>query len=66
MGQFSTGGGVNIYTKIVQAENSVKLAKQALPSQMPKNAIVPVGVTLRMEEVAFSAITVPGYKEILA
>ena len=60
VGQFSTGGEVNIYTKIVQAENSVKLARQALPSTDAENAIVPVGVDSENGgEVTFSAITVP-------
>ena len=60
VGQFSTGGEVNIYTKIVQAESSVKLARQALPTTDTENIAVPVGVDSENGgEVTFSAITVP-------
>ena len=60
VGQFSTGPEVEIYTSLVEKDNSVNFARQALPMTDCDKNIVPVGIdSEKGGEVTFSAYTVP-------
>ena len=60
VGQLSTGPDVEIYTSLVEKDNSVNFARQALPLTDCDKNIVPVGIdSEKGGEVTFSAYTVP-------
>ena len=60
IGQLSTGPAVEIYTMQVSDDNSINLARQALPVFGADTMIIPVGIDSRLGgEVTFSAYTVP-------
>ena len=61
----SLGTDVTIYTSLVEKDNSVNFARQALPLTDYDKNIIPVGIDAKKGgEVTFSAFTVPldGYK----
>ena len=60
VGQLSTGPDVEIYTALVEKDNSVNFSRQALPVEGYEKSIIPVGIdSEKGGEVAFSAYTVP-------
>jgi len=60
IGLFSSGEAVEVYTTLVQKDNGVNFARQALPVSGADTIIVPVGIdSEKGGEVTFSAITVP-------
>ena len=60
VGQFSTGPEVEIYTTLVEKDNSVNFVRQALPVEGCEMNIIPVGIdSEKGGEVTFSAYTVP-------
>jgi hypothetical protein len=60
VGLFSTGPGVEIYTALVQKDESVNLTRQALPVAGVDTVKIPVGIDCYAgAEITFSAITVP-------
>ena len=60
VGQLSTFPDVEIYTSLVEKDNSVNFARQALPVSGADTIIIPVGIdTEKGGEVTFSAYTVP-------
>jgi len=60
VGQFSSNPDVEIYTSLVQMDNSVNFARQALPLIDFDKNVIPVGIdTERGGQVTFSADIVP-------
>ena len=60
VGQLSTYPDVEIYTSLVEKDNSVNFARQALPVSGANQIIVPVGIDSKKGgEVTFTAFTVP-------
>ncbi len=60
VGQMSEGAEVDIYTTLVEKDNSVNFARQALPATNCEKNIIPVGIdTEKGGQVIFSAFTVP-------
>lgn len=60
IGQLSAGPEVEIYTSLVEKDNSVNFAQQALPMTDFNKNIIPVGIdSEKGGEVTFSAFTVP-------
>lgn len=60
VGQMSTGPDVEIYTSLVEKDNSVNFARQALPLTDYDKNIIPVGIdSEKGGKVTFSAFTVP-------
>lgn len=60
IGQLSTGPRVEIYTALVEKDNSVNFAQQALPLRDCNKNTIPVGIDSEAGgEVVFSAYTVP-------
>jgi hypothetical protein len=60
VGLLSSGSDVEIYTPLVEKDNSVNFARQALPLTDYEKNIIPVGIDFEKGgEVTFSAYTVP-------
>ena len=60
LGQLSTYPEVEVYTSLVQKDNSVNFARQVLPLTDSDKNIVPVGIdSEKGGEITFSAFTVP-------
>jgi hypothetical protein len=60
IGQLSTSPEVEIYTSLLEKDNSVNFVQQALPLTNCEKNIIPVGIdTEKGGEVTFSAYTVP-------
>ena len=60
VGQLSTYPDVEVYTSLVEKDNSVNFARQALPISGANQIIVPVGIDSKKGgEVTFTAFTVP-------
>lgn len=60
VGQLSTDPDVEIYTSLVERDNSVNFARQALPLTDYDKNIIPVGIdSEKGGKVTFSAFTVP-------
>ncbi|MCU0378381.1 MAG: T9SS type A sorting domain-containing protein, partial [Bacteroidales bacterium] len=60
VGMLSAGSEIEIYTTLVEKDNGVNFARQALPTANADAIIVPIGIdTEKGGEVTFSAYTVP-------